>query len=323
MEATIAFRTDERTRKKNKRIAYLKRTYPLYIMLLPMVVYLLIFSYYPLMGIILAFKDWTIKGGIWGSPWATNENGEIDLFIHFKTLFSDPDFKTKLINTLRISGLRLLFGFPVPIIITILLNEMPSRKICKGFQMVSYLPHFISWVIIAGILTTMTASKTGFQNFMTALFGHEVSFFTDDHLFLTMVVISDIWKEAGWGTIIYFAAISGISQDLYEAAEMDGANRWQRMKYITLPGLVPAISINLILAASGIIYGGFDQVFNLYNQTVYEMGDILDTYLYRIGISSGSYDVATAIGLFDSTISLILIIIANKLIKRIGGEGIW
>jgi len=316
-------RLDSKVRKRRQRIAYLKNYYPLYLMLAPMVIYLLIFSIYPMLGLQIAFKDWKIKQGIWNSPWATDDNGNILLFKHFIDLFNDPAFIEKLINTLRISGLRLLFGFPIPIIVTIFLNEMPSRKICKGFQMVSYLPHFISWVIISGILTSMTASQSSFQEFMKSMFGHEVSFFTDGGLFLTVVVISDIWKEAGWSTIIYFAALSGISQDLYEAANMDGANRWQRMRYITLPGLVPAISINLILAASNIIYGGFDQIFNLYNATVYDIGDIIDTYIYRIGITEGAYDVATAIGLFDSVISLILVIIANKLIKKIGGDSIW
>jgi len=310
------------SRKHARNKAYWQNNWVLYAMLLPMVVYLLISSYYPMLGIVVAFKDWKILGGIWGSPWATTD-GHLDLFKHFVTLFSDGDFLNKLTNTLRISGLRILFGFPVPILLTVLLNEMRSKAVSKGFQVVSYLPHFISWVVISGILTSMTASKGGFQNIMTALFGHEVSFFTDDDLFLTMVVISDIWKEAGWSTIIYFAALSAISGDLYEAASIDGAGRFQKMIHVTLPGLVPAISVNLILTASGIIHGGFDQIFNMYNDTVLGKADIIETYLFRIGITDGSYDIATAMGLFDSLVSLILVLFANKIIKKIGGDGLW
>lgn len=309
--------------KKNSKWIYLKNTYPLYLMLLPMIIYLLIFAYYPMLGLQIAFKDWKIKGGIWGSPWATNDAGQIDLLKHFKTLFEDPQFFVKFKNTLRISSLRLLCGFPVPIILTILLNEMKSKRFAKGFQMISYLPHFISWVVISGILTSMTASQSAFQNFMSALFGHEVAFFTNNNLFITMVIISDIWKEAGWATIIYFAAISNISPELYEAAAIDGANRFQRILYVIIPGLVPAISINLILQASNLVYGGFDQIFNMYNKTVYEKGDILETYLFRIGILEGEYSLGAALGLFNSIIALVLTLIANKIIKKIGGEPIW
>lgn len=310
------------TKKKSKWI-YFKNTYPLYLMLLPMVVYLLIFSYYPMLGLQIAFKDWRIKGGIWGSPWAVNEEGKLDLFKHFKVLFEDPQFFEKFKNTLRISVLRLICGFPIPILLTILLNEMRSKKFAKGFQMISYLPHFISWVVLSGILTSMTASQTAFQNFMISIFGHEVSFFTNNNLFLAMVIVSDIWKEAGWATIIYFAAISNISPELYEAAEMDGANRFQRILYVILPGLVPAISINLILSASNLVYGGFDQIYNMYNPTVWGKGDILETYLFRIGILDGQYDLGAALGLFNSIIALALTLIANKIIKKIGGEPIW
>jgi len=316
-------RISPRDLKRLKRRAYWREHWPLYAMLLPMVVYFLIASYYPMAGIVLAFKDWRIRLGIWGSPWATNDAGELDLFKHFRTLFLDDDFSTKLLNTLRISGLRILFGFPIPIILTILLNEMRSRKVSRSFQIVSYLPHFISWIVISGILTTMTASKGAFQNFLSSIFGEEVAFFTDDNLFIAMVIISNIWKEAGWSTIIYFAAISSIPVEQYEAAEVDGANRFQRIIHVTLPGLIPAISVNLILTASGVIHGGFDQIYNLYNSTVYGKADIIETYLFRIGISDGNYSLATAMGLFNSTVSLILVLAANKIIKLIGGDGLW
>ena len=305
----------DKKRKHSKMKAYFKQNWPLYVMLIPMIVYLLIFNYYPMLGLQLAFKNWSIKGGIWGSPWATNDAGELDIFYNFRVLFSDDNFFKTFGNTLRISSLRILIGFPIPIILTILLNEMPAKKFAKG--------HFISWIIISGILTSLTASQSAFQEFMILLFGKEISFFTNNKLFVGLVIVSDIWKEAGWATIIYFAAISGINNDLYEAAAVDGANRFQKIWYITLPGLAPAISINLILQSSNLVYGGFDQIFNMYNKTVYEMGDILETYLFRIGITDGDYALGTALGLFNSIIAFALVLISNKIVKKIGGEPIW
>ena len=311
-----------KNQQKSTKISYFAKNYRLYLMLLPVIAYLIIFSYYPMSGLIISFKDWRINGGIWGSPWATSD-GSLDLFKHFKVLFNDPMFIQKFLNTIRISTLKLLIGFPVPIIITILLNEMSSLKLSKTFQVVSYLPYFISWVIISGILINMTSAGSAFQGVMTSFFGKELYFFTDNNLFLSMVVMSDIWKGAGWATIIYFAAITNIGSELYEAADIDGASRFQKIIYITLPGMLPAISIMLILQVSGLIYGGFDQIFNMYNRTVFEKGDILETYLFRIGINDGQYDVATAVGLFNSLIAFVLIIFANKIIKKVGGEGIW
>ena len=211
----------------------------------------------------------------------------------------------------------------MPIILVLLLNELTSEKYKKLVQGISYLPYFISWVIISNIFFDLTKTDSGFQLVLESIFGHQIKFFGDDNLFLLIVILTDIWKNAGWGTIIYFAALSNISPELYEAASIDGANRFQKMFYITLPGLVPAISINLIFALSGIIYGGFDQIYNMYNETVYGKGDILETYLFRIGILEGQYDVGAALGLFNSIIALVLTLIANKIIKKIGGEPIW
>ena len=200
---------------------------------------------------------------------------------------------------------------------------MRMKKFAKTFQIVSYLPHFISWIIISGILKSLTASYSHFQTVMISIFGHEIAFFTDPKLFLGLLIFSNIWKNAGWGTIIYFAALSGINPDLYEAADIDGASRWNKILHITLPGLVPAISVNLILTASGFIHAGFDQIYNMYNATVYETADVIETYLFRVGITDGEYSLATALGLFNSVISLIMVIISNRIIKAIGGDSIW
>jgi putative aldouronate transport system permease protein len=280
-----------------------------------------------MLGLQIAFKDWVIPiggrpGGQWGSPWATTD-GQLDLFKHFRLLFQDREFLVKFGNTVRIAALRLLCGFPVPIILTILMNELTSNIFKKGVQTVSYLPHFISWVIISGVLISMTASQTSFQNFLKLIFGKEIHFFSNDNLFVAIIIISNIWKNAGWGTIIYLAAITNINPELYESAAIDGANRWQKILHITLPGIRPAITINLILQAGSLVSGGFDQVFNMYNTAVYGKGDILETYLFRIGITGGRYDIATALGLFNSLIALVLTIITNKAAKKLGGEGIW
>ena len=315
-------------KKSGRRLRYFKRNWQLYSMLIVMAVTLLVFNYWPMTGLQLAFKDWVIpignqKGGIWGSPWATDENGNLDLFKHFRTLFTDPLVYPTFFNTLRISVLRLLIGFPMPIILALLLNEVPSDKFRKTVQSMSYLPHFISWVIIASILKDLTASDSLLQNLLESIFGHEMDFFGNSNLFITLLIISDIWKGVGWGTVIYFAALTSIDPQQYEAAMIDGANRWQRIRFVTLPGIVPAVSINLIFSLSGIVYGGFEQIYNLYNPMVYEKADILETYMFRNGIIGGDYALGTAMGLFNSVIGFALVLLANKVIKKIGGEGIW
>lgn len=308
--------------KKQPLKTYLRRSWPLYVMLLPLIGLLLVFNYYPMLGLQMAFKDVEYGTNMWQWQWATT-NGQVDVFKHFKFLLGDKEFFIKFANTLRISCLKLLCGFPVPILITVLLNEMTSLRAKKGVQIISYLPYFISWIIISGILISMTASGSGFQNFLKLLFGKELHFFSDDGLFVAMVVVSDIWKNCGWGTIIYLAAINGISPELYEAATIDGANRFQRIWFITMPGILPAISINLILSLSGLVYGGFDQIFNMYNKGVYGMGDILETWIFRQGVTGGKYDVSTAMGLFNSSISLVLVLVANFVVKKMGGSAIW
>jgi putative aldouronate transport system permease protein len=261
--------------------------------------------------------------GIWGSSWAVNDAGSLDIFKHFKKIFADPEILGKLLNTVRLSCLRLVFGFPIPIIIVVAMNEMRLLKLKKFIQTLIYLPHFVSWVIIAGILQSFTQTGGTFQTAMTAIFGRELYFFSDSDLFIATLIVSDLWKEAGWNTVIYLAAIAGIDPCLEEAAMIDGAGRWQRIVHIILPGISSAVSINLIFACSNLIYGGFDQVFNLYNSAVYAKGDILETYTYRIGISGGQYSLSTALGFFNSSVALILMLIANKIVKKLGGSSLW
>lgn len=307
--------------KRRKFFDYMKKFWPLYLMVLPLVVYLLIFNYYPITGLQLAFKDYIVRKGIWNSPWATTD-GSLDLFKQFKLLFSTSMFGEKLVNTLRISFLKLLFGFPAPILLVLFLNELTSAKFMKFVQSVSYIPYFISWVVLGGIFVSIDSSDI-FQNVMRAVFGSDVHFFSDDKLYVVFLVASDIYKGVGWGTIIYLAALMNIDPQLYEAAELDGAGRLKKMWHITLPGLLPAISINMILSLSNIMYAGFDQIYNTYNDVVSSTGETLEIYLYRLGITGGNYPLSTAIGLFNSAVGCILVIIANKCTKLMGGEGIW
>ena len=288
----------------------------MYLMFLPAAILILIFNYVPMYGTVLAFKEFSPRAGILGSRWVGLAN--------FKALFSNPYFFTVLGNTLKISLLKFAVGFPIPILLSLMLNEVRSKKFKRTVQTVSYLPYFISWVVVAGILINICSIEGGFINQIITFFGGKpVNFFGEGKAFVGLLVVSDIWKGAGWGTIIYFAALSGIDPSIYEAAMIDGANRRQRIGYIILPSLVPAISINLLLTCNNFMYAGFDQIFNLYNRTVYASADIIDTYVYRIGITDGRYEMSTALGLFNSVITVTLILVTNKLIHKFGGRGLW
>lgn len=287
----------------------------LYLMLLPAVAFLFIFSYIPMYGASIAFKEFWITKGILGSPWVG--------FKHFEQIFATDKFWQVFTNTIEINLLRLVFGFPAPIILAILLNEVRHRIFKRSIQTIIYLPHFISWVTISGILFALLSNE-GLVNSLIVLFGGEsINFLTSNGMFRPLLVLSGIWKEIGWGTIIFLAALSGVNPDLYEASVIDGANRWKQIVHITLPSLLPIISILLILNFGSMMNGGFDQVFNLYNPMVYESGDVIDTYVYRVGLTQGQYSVATAIGLFLNVINFVLLIVVNSAAKKMNGHGIY
>lgn len=291
--------------------------WPLYLMFLPVVVLLILFNYLPMYGIVLAFKDYWPQYGILGSPWMT------PLFSNFSVLFADEKFWDVTKNTLVISALRLVFGFPAPILLALFFNEIRSKTFKKVSQTILYLPYFLSWVILAGMLRTMLLSDGIVNDFLGKIGLGPYPFLSKSSLFLPMLIVTDIWKNMGFGSIIYLAAIMGIDSSLYEASLVDGANRFQRMVHITLPGIVMAISINLILSLSGILNAGFDQIFNLYSVPVYDVADIIDTYVYRIGITDGEFGIATALGLIKSVIGFALILIVNKVTNKLGGVGVW
>lgn len=284
-----------------------------YLMLIPALLFYIIFCYVPMYGVTLAFKEYDFSKGILGSEWNN--------FSNFKRLFADAGFWRAFQNTLIISAGRLLFEFPVPIILTLLMHEISKSKV-KGFvQTILTFPHFLSWVVLSGIVITLFQDQ-GIINQVLALWGGgKNKVLVDGGEFRILLFVSNIWKEAGWSTIIYLAAVSGISPELYEAARVDGANRFQQMLAVTWPGLKGTVAVMLILQVGGIMNGGFDQVFNLYNSAVYSQADILDTFVYRASFMQGdSFGYTTAVGLTKSIINFALLLTANSIVGKLNGE---
>lgn len=285
-------------------------------MFIPVIAYYLIFKYAPMYGVVLAFKDYSIRKGILGSPWVG--------FTVFEELFATHTFVRAFRNTVIISLLRWVFGFPMPIILALMLNELKNLRFKKTMQTISYLPHFLSWIILTGLFTQLLSPTNGPINYIISLLGGKpIYFLADNAWFRSTMVITGIWKEIGWGSIVYLATIAGIDTELYEAAECDGATRWQKMFRITLPLMKPTIVILLIMNCGSILEAGFDQIFNFYNSAVYETGDIIDTYVYRRGIGDMEYSISTAVGLFKNVIGFILVTGTNFIAKRLGEGGIW
>ena len=284
-------------------------------MLIP-VAYYIIFKYVPMYGLVIAFKDFRVGLGIFGSPWVGLR--------HFERLFRTPDFYKIISNTLLLNVYTLVFGFPVPIILAILLNEVRSAAYKRINQSVLYLPHFISWVVLAGIFIQMLSPSTGIVNMILKAFGiTPIYFMASNFWWPIMFVISGIWQGAGWGSIIYLAAVSAIDPELYEAARIDGANKGQQIWHITLPCIKATIAIMLILRMGSMMDIGFEHIFNLQNSAVYNVADVISTYVYRTGIRGTQYSFTTAIGLFQSAISLILIITTNKITRMLGENSLW
>lgn len=296
----------------------IKKHFSLYMLLLPGLAFYILFKYVPIVGYVMAFQDFKIGKGLFGSPWVGLDN--------FNYMFQDNNFANALRNTVLISVYKLIFGFSAPIILALLLNEVVSRTFKKVIQTISYLPHFISWVIIAGILTSLLSSKGIINYVIVDILHHDkILFLADPRFFRSIMVISEVWKGVGWGTIIYLAAISGIDTEMYEAAIVDGCSRFKQAMRITLPSMMPTIVILLILQLGGILNAGFEQIYLFYSPPVYSVADILDTLALRIGIQNNfNYGVATAISIFKSVIGLVLIITVNRIVKYVDKEhGIW
>lgn len=284
----------------------------LIVMMLPAVIFFAVFSYAPMYGVVLAFKDFSISKGIMGSDWVG--------FYYFNKLFSSSRFWEVIQNTLIISILKLVIGFFPPIIFALFLNEIQTKWFKKLTQTASYLPYFISWIVMAGIIREVFSANGVINQIVTSFGGEAQIWLSKKSYFRTILVSTDIWKGFGWGSIIYISAISSIDPQLYEAASLDGAGRFQKMLRITIPCLVPVITINLILAMGGVLNAGFDQIFNLTNSSVKSVADIIDTYVYEIGIQKRDYSLSTAVGLFKSVIAMFLVVSTNFVAKKINGE---
>ena len=293
-------------------MTFLKKTFkemPLFIMLAPAIVLVVIYAYTPMVGIVMAFQRVLPGKGLFGSPWVGWDN--------FTVVLNMPTFEQVLWNTIFIAGMKALAGIVVPVTVALMLNNVTSHAFKRTVQTVIYLPHFLSWVILAGIFIDILSPSDGVVNKLLGTVGIDPIFFLgDDKVFPYTMVVTDVWKSFGFGTIIYLAALADIDPMLYEAAAMDGANRWQQTIYITLPGIVGTIIMLTTLSLGNILNAGFDQIFNLYSPLVYRTGDIIDTLVYRTGILNNQYGIATAVGLFKSVVSLILIGIAYKLAAK-------
>lgn len=287
----------------------------IYLLILPTIIYFLIFAYLPYYGLTIAFKQFEVFRGIWASPWVG--------FQHFSDLFQDPKFPQLLGNTVLISVYRLIFGFPVPIIFALLLNEVRHLWFKKTIQTVTYFPHFLSWVVMGGIVLNIL-EPSGLLNVLLAKFGlPPTSLITNPQYFRGVLVITGILKEFGWGAVIYLAALAGVDPQLYEVAKIDGASKLRQVWHVTLPGIRPIIALMFVLALGNILDAGFDQIFILYNPAVLNVADIIDTYVYRVGLLNAQYELATAVGLFKGVIGLVLIVSANYVIRRMGEKSLW
>ena len=287
-------------------VAGFKRQWVLHLMLLPMVIFLLIYSYYPMAGILIAFERYNPRKGFFNSPWIGLEN--------FKYVFKMPNTGQILYNTVFISFMKMLFGLIVPIFFAIMLDLVKHSGYKRVIQTLIYIPYFLSWIVLSGILIDILSPSTGIVNQILGFFGMGPIFFLgNENVFPGVLIVSDVWKGFGYGTVVYLAAITSIDMELYDAAKIDGANRLKQVRYVTLPGIMPIIVLMATLSLGNILNAGFDQILNLYNPTVMKTGDIIDTFVYRIGLQNNQYGIASAMGLFKSVVSFAFISIGYTL----------
>ncbi|OMF16072.1 sugar ABC transporter permease [Paenibacillus sp. FSL H7-0331] len=308
--------TREKKKVRRPLVSDIRRDKYLYMLILPGVIFFIIFKYFPMWGIVIAFQEYSPYAGVWNSDWVGLE--------HFIRFFSNPDFILLFRNTMVISFLNLVFFFPLPIVLSLLLNEVNNKFFKSVIQSIVYLPHFLSWVIIVGISFLLLSQSSGIVNMMMSSIGlPKYDFLTNTDTFWGMLVLQNIWKETGWGTIIILAAITAVDPQLYEAAKIDGANRWLQAWHVTLPGIRSVVLVLLILRLGHIMDVGFEQVFLMSNGAVAQYADVFETYVYRNGIQSGQFSYSTAVGLFKSLVGLVLVIVANRLAKKIGEDGVY
>lgn len=299
-----------------KKRGWFKKELPFHLMLLPAVLITFIFKYIPFVGISMAFEDYTPLKGMFDQKWVGMDN--------YKYLFSLPGFGSVIWNTIFIAVVKMIGNLIFPVLIALLLNEVHAKHYKKTVQTVLYLPHFISWAALAGIFIDILSPSGGIVNQLLNMLGMKSVFFLgDSKVFPYTMAVTDIWKELGWGTIVYLAAITGIDPTYYEAAKIDGASRLKQVLYVTVPSILPMILLMMVLSVGNVLQAGFEQVFNLYSPQVYSTGDIIDTYVYRIGVIEAKFDLATAVGLFKSAISFVLIMVGYKLADKLAGYKVF
>jgi len=292
-----------------------KQNIPLLIMFIPVLFFYAIFKYLPMGGLVIAFKDYNFADGVFGSPWVGLKN--------FQMLFTGSNTVNIIRNTFVLSILRIIFGFPAPIILAILLNEVRKSWFKKSIQTIIYMPHFFSWVIIGGIITNIFSQESGIINqFVKMIYGQPYPFMFKPLSWITIFIGSGIWKEAGFGTIIYLAALTGIDPSLYEATAIDGANKWKQIWHVTLPGIKPTIATLFILSTGRVMEVGFDHVFMLQNSAVNNIADVISTYIYRVGLQGAKFSITTAMGMFESLVGLVLVLFSNWIARK-SGESLW
>lgn len=303
--------------KKSKiqlTVEHIQKYWILYLMMIPATVLLILFTYGPMYGIIMAFQDFTVFKGYTGSPFVGLK--------HFQRLFSDPLFYRLFKNTFMVGVLDFLFSFPAPLIFALILNEVRKVRFKSVVQSISYLPHFIPLVVMVGIIFELFGSYGIINSLLSSLGMEPISFFTKSEWFLPLYIGSGVWKTIGWGSIIYMGSLTNIDSTLYEAADMDGANRWHKMWHVTLPSLRPTVVTLFILNAGGIMQVGFEKVFLMSSPATYEVSDVLSTYVYRQGILNSDFSYSAAVGLFNNIVALLFVLLANKIAKKLGEEGI-
>lgn len=300
---------------KERAIKDWKRNKWKYILLIPVIIYLIVFCYKPMYGIIIAFKNYKPSRGIMESDWVGLK--------HFINFFSSRECIRVIRNTFTISGLSILFGFPAPIILALLVNEIKNAKFKKMVQTITYLPHFVSIVIICGLIKTFCLSDGVFNIIIEYLGGQAHNLLEDKSLFYTIFIASDIWQEVGWGSIIYLAAIAGIDQEQYEAARIDGAGRFAQILHITLPSIMPTITVLFIMRMGSVLNVGYEKVLLLYNPITYEVADIISTYVYRVGLVNAQFSFATAVSLVNSLVNILFLVITNAICNKVNGSGLY
>lgn len=301
--------------KRGLKFKKIFSNYQLYLFLLPALIYFIVFHYLPMYGILIAFKDFVATKGIMGSPWVG--------FKHFERFFESFQFWTLIKNTLGLSVVQLIVGFPLPIFLALMLNQIRSEKYKRFVQTVVYAPHFISVVVLAGMIFVFFSNNGLINNIILLFGGDPISFMAKPEWFKPLYIASGVWQETGWAAIIYLAALAGVSPELHEAAIMDGANKWQRILHVDIPAIMPTAVILLILSVGSIMNIGFEKAFLLQTPMNQPSAEIISTYVYKMGLQQAQYSFAAAVGLFNAVINLILLIAVNKFSKKLSGTGLW